>query len=57
MGAAQYPIQIDIAEDCATSRKKLKNKKYDCILSDVKLPDGNGIDLIRDVRKNFNSPN
>jgi len=53
----EWNMDIDIAEDCATSRKKLKNKKYDCILSDVKLPDGNGIDLIRDVRKNFNSPN
>ncbi len=53
----EWNIQIDIAEDCATSREKFKNNKYDCILSDVKLPDGNGIDLIRDIRENFNSPN
>jgi len=53
----EWNIQIDIAEDCAKSKEKLKNNKYDCILSDVKLPDGNGIDLIRDIRENFNSPN
>ena len=53
----EWNMEIDVAEDCATSRVKLKNKKYDCILSDVKLPDGNGIDLIREIRENFNSPN
>lgn len=53
----EWNIEIDIAEDCAKSREKLKNNKYDCILSDVKLPDGNGIDLIREIRENFNSPN
>ncbi len=53
----EWNMEIDVAEDCATSRIKLKENKYDCILSDVKLPDGNGIDLIREIRENFNSPN
>ncbi len=53
----EWNIEIDIAEDCAASREKLKKQKYDCILSDVKLPDGNGLDLIREIRENFNSPN
>lgn len=53
----EWNIEIDVAEDCAASRTKLKNQKYDCILSDVKLPDGNGIDLIREIRENYNSPN
>ena len=53
----EWEIEIDIAEDCRISREKLKKNKYDCILSDVKLPDGNGIDLIREIRENFNSPN
>ena len=53
----EWEIEIDIAEDCKISREKLKANKYDCILSDVKLPDGNGIDLIREIRENFNSPN
>jgi len=53
----EWNIEIDVAEDCTISRKKLKDTKYDCILSDVKLPDGNGIDLIREIRENFNSPN
>jgi len=53
----EWEIEIDIAEDCKISRQKLKANKYDCILSDVKLPDGNGIDLIREIRENFNSPN
>ena len=53
----EWNIEIDVAEDCAESREKLKAQRYDFILSDVKLPDGNGIDLIQEIRGNFNSPN
>ena len=31
----------------------LKRKEIDVILCDVKLPDGNGVDFIRDVKKNY----
>ena len=47
-----YSIELDIAEDLSQSQVFLTKKSYDCILSDVKLPDGNGIDFISELRKN-----
>jgi len=47
-----WHIPLDIAETAEEGRKKLKEKKYDCILSDIKLPDGNGLDLLREIREN-----
>ncbi|MGB1243635.1 MAG: ATP-binding protein, partial [Chitinophagales bacterium] len=49
---ANWNIQIETAEDLKEAHKKLSANKYDCILSDVKLPDGNGLDFIRQLRKN-----
>ncbi len=43
-------IPIDLAKDLATANHKIRTKKYDCILSDVKLPDGNSFDLIAQIR-------
>lgn len=52
-----YPIKLDIAEDLSQSQALLTKKTYDCILSDVKLPDGNGIDFISELRKNTKTLN
>lgn len=46
-----YPIKLDIAENLSQSQALLIKKTYDCILSDVKLPDGNGIDFISGLRE------
>ena len=42
--------RFDAAEDFVTATKLLNNKVYDCILSDVKLPEGSGIDYIEELR-------
>lgn len=49
---ANWNIQIDTAEDLKEADQKLSATKYDCILSDVKLPDGNGLDFIQKLREN-----
>ncbi|MFK7903679.1 MAG: ATP-binding protein, partial [Chitinophagales bacterium] len=54
---ANWNIQIDTAEDLKEGGEKLALTKYDCILSDVKLPDGNGLDFIKALRKDLNSFN
>ncbi len=46
---------IDQAEDIATARTKLNQRQYDLFLSDLELPDGNGIDLIKEVRKSYST--
>ncbi len=43
-------ITLDIAKDIKGAKVKLARKRYDCFLSDVKLPDGNGLDLIAQLR-------
>jgi CheY-like chemotaxis protein len=39
------------APDLATARQVLSSKPVDLVLLDVRLPDGNGLDLARDIRQ------
>jgi two-component system, OmpR family, KDP operon response regulator KdpE len=39
------------APDLATARKLLSSEPVDLVLLDVRLPDGNGLDLARDIRQ------
>ncbi|MGV3611729.1 MAG: sigma-54-dependent transcriptional regulator [Fluviicola sp.] len=41
------------AGDCESGMKKLAQKPIDVILCDVKLPDGNGIDLVPKIKERF----
>jgi DNA-binding response OmpR family regulator len=37
----------DLAEDFASAQEKLEFYDYDCILLDITLPDGNGLNLLQ----------
>jgi two-component system NtrC family response regulator len=39
------------ASDCKSGLKKIDQYDIDIVLCDVKLPDGNGVDLISDIRR------
>jgi DNA-binding NtrC family response regulator len=41
------------AGDCASGLRKLAQKPIDVILCDVKLPDGNGIELVPKIKERF----
>jgi signal transduction histidine kinase/CheY-like chemotaxis protein/HPt (histidine-containing phosphotransfer) domain-containing protein len=43
-------VTLDIAENLEVAQQKVSKQVYDCILSDVKLPDGNGMDFIAKLR-------
>ena len=45
-----WGIELDIAENLAQTAAKTTTIKYDCILSDVKLPDGSGLEYIAGMR-------
>ena len=44
-------IQSDTAADITQAKKLLENKNYNLCLTDMKLPDGNGIDLVKYIQK------
>lgn len=47
MTLARKDIQSDSANDIATAKKLLAQKKYALCLTDMRLPDGNGLELIQ----------
>ena len=48
----EWELNADIVETVLEATQNTTQYKYDCILSDVKLPDGNGIDFIRTIQQN-----
>lgn len=59
--AVKYALEkegfsIDICNDLEKSRNSIKNKKYDIILLDVMLPDGNGYDFCKEIREIQDTP-
>lgn len=43
--------QVDEAGSCAQARQLLETGRYDVVLLDLGLPDGNGVTLIPDIRR------
>jgi two-component system phosphate regulon response regulator PhoB len=44
---------VDVAPGISGGRKLLADGTYDMILLDLNLPDGNGLDLLRDIRRDL----
>lgn len=40
---------VETAADCAVARMKIFVYEYDCLLLDIMLPDGSGLDLLREM--------
>ena len=47
---SDWGIKLDVAESLSEVTPMVADKQYDCILSDVKLPDGNGLEFIANLR-------
>ena len=52
----QEGFNIDICNDLESGRNSLNEKTFDIILLDVMLPDGNGYDFCKEIRKSKNIP-
>ena len=48
---SDWGIKLDVAESISEANLIVTKQKYDCILSDVKLPDGNGLEFIANLRE------
>ena len=42
---------VDIAENGVEALEKYKNNKYDLIITDVTMPNMNGIELLKEIKK------
>jgi DNA-binding response OmpR family regulator len=42
--------QVELVHGVADGRERLAAGSYDVVLLDLNLPDGNGLDLLRDIR-------
>ena len=45
-------LQARTAADVSTARRLLKSEKFDLCLTDMRLPDGNGLDLVAWIQEN-----
>jgi len=50
------PYAFVQAHDIAVAQKQLRSNAFDLVILDVNLPDGNGLDLLADVRKSVAVP-
>ena len=41
---------VEVAPDFRTGIQKIEDYNYDCILLDIMLPDGNGLDLLEQLK-------
>jgi two-component system response regulator PilR (NtrC family) len=46
-------LRVDTAADVAAARAQLATEKYDLCLTDMRLPDGSGMDLITHISQRF----
>lgn len=50
---SRMDIDTQLAEDITQAKKLLTQSDFDLCLSDMKLPDGNGIDLVRHISETY----
>ncbi len=46
-------FDVVVAGDCKTALRKLEQQDVDVVLCDVKLPDGDGVEFIRQIKNRF----
>ena len=46
-------FEVIEASTCKAALKKLEQASIDVVLCDVKLPDGNGVDLVKEVKEKY----
>jgi DNA-binding NtrC family response regulator len=48
-------FEVMQSADCKSALKKLEQTEVDVVLCDVKLPDGNGVDLVKKIKETYPS--
>lgn len=50
---ARMEIDADTAANLQQARQRLEQKRYDLCLTDMRLPDGNGIELVEHIQQHY----
>lgn len=50
---SRMEIDADTAANLQQARQRLEQKRYDLCLTDMRLPDGNGIELVEHIQQNY----
>lgn len=53
MTLSRMGLMVTTAADLGKARQKLKDQSFDFCLTDMKLPDGNGLDLVAEISKQY----
>ncbi|MBQ9725828.1 MAG: sigma-54-dependent Fis family transcriptional regulator, partial [Neisseriaceae bacterium] len=56
MSLSKMGLQVETAEGVVSAKKKIAEKTYDLILTDMKMPDGNGLEVVEFVAHNSDTP-
>ena len=46
-------LEVTTVEDLGEARRALQNKEFSFCLTDMRLPDGNGLDLVEEIGKKY----
>ncbi len=46
---------VEVVPDIETARQRIESFDYDCILLDISLPDGNGLQILKELKENKKS--
>lgn len=47
-------LDVDSADSVGKARRYLENNHYDLVITDMRLPDGNGLELVEEVAQKYN---
>ncbi|MBO4575882.1 MAG: sigma-54-dependent Fis family transcriptional regulator, partial [Neisseriaceae bacterium] len=56
MSLSKMGLQVETAAGVVEAKKKLAAKTYDLVLTDMKMPDGNGLEVVEFVAQNSDTP-